>query len=109
MPRRSCCTCYPPRRAPADEFVAWPEMRGVDLPEGGDLPLVLPPAGYAFDFVLAHSTPEDEPELVSGLYSYAELVIQQVSPDCISLGLSQGQSKFLGCEHNPQHTLRQLA
>jgi hypothetical protein len=63
-------------------------MRGVDLPEGGDLPLVLPPAGYAFDFVLAHSTPEDEPELVSGLYSYAELVIQQVRPACICLGWS---------------------
>lgn len=66
------------RRAPADAHVVWPDMRPVDIPEGGELPLVLPPAAYAFDFVLAHSTPEDEPELVTGLYCYAELVIQQV-------------------------------
>jgi hypothetical protein len=53
-------------------------MRPVDIPEGGELPLVLPPAAYAYDFVLAHSMPEDEPELVTGLYCYAEMVIQQV-------------------------------
>jgi hypothetical protein len=57
-------------------------MRPVDIPEGGELPLVLPPAAYAFDFVLAHSTAEDEPELVTGLYCYAELVIQQVRLQC---------------------------
>lgn len=73
---------YPPNppthRAPADAHVEWPDMRPVALPEGGELPIVLPPAAYAYDFVLAHSTPEDEPELVTGLYCYAELVIQQV-------------------------------
>jgi len=41
---------------------------------------MLPPAAYAYDFVMAHSTPEDDPELVTGLYCYAELVIQQVRP-----------------------------
>lgn len=41
--------------------------------------MVLPPAPYAYDFVMANSNPEDEPEMVTGLYCYAELVIQQVS------------------------------
>ncbi len=63
-------------------------MRPVDIPEGGELPLVLPPAAYAFDFVLAHSTAEDEPELVTGLYCYAELVIQQVRMPAIILQLN---------------------
>lgn len=48
---------------------------------------MLPPAAYAYDFVMAHSTPEDDPELVTGLYCYAELVIQQVRP---STALSRG-------------------
>jgi hypothetical protein len=78
-------------RAPADEHVVWPDMRPVDIPEGGELPLVLPPAAYAFDFVLAHSTAEDEPELVTGLYCYAELVIQQV---CVYMG-----AQYSNCMH----------
>jgi hypothetical protein len=53
-------------------------MRPVDIPEGGELPLVLPPAAYAYDFVLAHSQPDDDQDLVTGLYCYAELVLQQV-------------------------------
>jgi hypothetical protein len=71
------------RRAPADPHVVWPDMRPVDIPEGGELPLVLPPAAYAFDFVLAHSQPDDNEDLVTGLYCYAELVLQQVGCGCV--------------------------
>lgn len=78
LPAHACKLLLLSCRAPADPNVVWPDMRPVDIPEGGELPLVLPPAAYAYDFVLAHSMPEDEPELVTGLYCYAEMVIQQV-------------------------------
>lgn len=78
LPAHACKLLLLFCRAPADPNVVWPDMRPVDIPEGGELPLVLPPAAYAYDFVLAHSMPEDEPELVTGLYCYAEMVIQQV-------------------------------
>jgi hypothetical protein len=40
--------------------------------------VLLPGGAKAYDFVLAHSRPDDEPELLTGLFVYADTFLQQV-------------------------------